>query len=204
MKLKYFLLCFFVSIVSCKFTDRKGNAKNENTIISKIHYKINSSETDTIWVSQNDTTAFRQIEEMITRPCSNPELVKRYELLKPRNEAYYFIYNNKAQLISEGKYTNEYIYEGQTYKVGNFYNSKDYFYESNGNLDAIHYMVDGRSNKTESFDSKKRLTEVIYFNEKSSNKTKVEIYDDGELEKTHIYTSFDNYYTVKAKNKKFD
>lgn len=137
---------------------------------------------------------------MISRPCSNPELNVRYELLKPRNEAYYFIYNDNKQLIEEGKYTNEYTYEGQTYNTGDFYNLKRYFYRNNGNLKSIHYMEDGRNNKIELFDNKKRVTEITYFDKKSSDKTKIEIYNDGVLEETHIYTSFDKYYTEEGKN----
>ena len=197
MKTTYFSLIIIFSISSCNFTTEKSYAEKGNTIISKIKYKKNTTGLDTVWVSQNDTTVFRKEEVMITRPCSNPELSIRYELLKPRNEAYYFIYNGSRQLIKEGKYTSEYTYEGLTYKKGDFYNLKSYFYESNGNLKSIHYVEDGRNNKIEFFDSEKRLKEVTYFDKKSSNKTKVEIYDDGELEETHIYTSFDNYYTEK-------
>jgi hypothetical protein len=200
MKATYFNLIIIFSITSCNFTKEKKHTEKGNTIISKVKYKKNTTGLDTLWVSQNDTSVFRKEEVMISRPCSNPELNVRYELLKPKNEAYYFIYNNKKQLIEEGKYTIEYTYEGQTYKRGDFYNLKSYFYESNGNLELIHYMEDGRNNKTEFFDSKKRLTEVTYFDKKSSDKTKVEIYNNGELEETHIYTSFDNYYTEKAKN----
>ncbi|WP_262692944.1 hypothetical protein [Epilithonimonas vandammei] len=31
---------------------------------------------------------------------------------------------------------------------------------------------------------------------KSETTTKVEIYENGEVKKTRVYTSFDNYYTV--------
>ncbi|WP_190304169.1 hypothetical protein [Paenimyroides baculatum] len=52
--------------------------------------------------------------------------------------------------------------------------------------------------KTEIFDSEKSLKEVIYLDKKSSDKTKIEIYDKGQLDETRIYASFNNYYTVKA------
>jgi hypothetical protein len=199
MKTTYFNLIFIFSITSCNFATEKNYIDKGNTIISKIKCKKDTTGLDTLWVSQNDTSVFRQEEVIISRPCSNPEFDVRYELLKPINDAYYFIYNNKKQLIEEGKYTNEYTYEGQTYKRGDFYNLKRYSYKSNGNLELIHYTEDGRNNKIEFFDSKKRLTEVTYFDKKSSNKTKVEIYNKGELEETHIYTSFDNYYTEETK-----
>ncbi|WP_163410813.1 hypothetical protein [Flavobacterium ajazii] len=194
------ILLLFFSAISCNFTTEKHSSEKENSIISKIKYKKNTSGTDTLWVSQNDISVFRQEEVMISRPCSNPELQMRYELINPRNEAYYFIYNNKKQLVTEGKYTNEYTYEGQTYKRGDFYNVKSYYYKSNGNLKSIHYMKDGRNHKTELFDNKKRLTEIMFYDQKTGDRTKVEIYDKGQLEETHIYTSFDDYYTVKADN----
>ena len=198
MKTTYFNLLFILTLISCGFNTEKKYNEKENTIISRIKYKKNTAEIDTLWVSQNDTTVFRQEEVMLTRPCSNPEFSMRYELLKPINEAYYFIYDNEKKLVLEGKYTNEYIYEGQINKSGDFYNSKSYFYKSNGKLKAIHYMEDGRNKKVELFDSKKRLTQITYFDKRSSDKTKVEIYDHGELEETRMYTSFDNYYVEKA------
>lgn len=198
MKIIPFVLLLFFSAISCNFTTEKHSSEKENSIISKIKYKKNVSGTDTIWVSQNDTTVFKRVEEMITRPCSNPELQTFYELINPINNAYYFIYNNKKQLVTEGKYTNEYIYEDQTYKRGDFYNSKSYSYKNNGNLISIHYMEDGRNGKTELFDRKKRLTEIIFYDRKTGDRAKVEIYDKGKLEETHIYTRFDDYYTVKA------
>ncbi|MEL1255379.1 hypothetical protein AAEO57_16430 [Flavobacterium sp. DGU38] len=198
MKIIPFILLLFFSAISCNFTTKKHSSEKENSIISKIKHKTNTSETDTLWVSQNDTAVFKRKEEMITRPCSYPELQTFYELINPINEAYYFIYNNKQQLVTEGKYTNEYIYEGQTYKRGDFYNVKSYSYKSNGNLKSIHYMEDGRNHKTELFDRKKRLTEIIFYDRKTGDRTKVEIYDKGVLEETHIYTRFDDYYTVKA------
>ena len=186
--------------MSCGFTTEKEYSKKENTIISKIKYIKNTAEIDTLWVSQNDSTVFRQEEVMIHRPCSNPEFSIRYELINPKVNSYYFIYNEQQQLVLEGKYTKEYTYEGATEKLGNFYNSKSYSYKSNGKLKAIHYMEDGRNSKLELYDRKKRLKEITYYDKKSSDKTKIEIYDNGQLEETRIYTSFDNYYTVKADN----
>jgi len=50
----------------------------------------------------------------------------------------------------------------------------------------------------ELYDNKRRIREITYFDNKSSDKEKVEIYNKGELEETRIYKSFDTYNTVKA------
>lgn len=184
--MKIVCLCFIFNLIGCGLYSEKNN-ENGNTKIYKIKHKKNTTEIDTLWVSKNDTTVFKQEEVIIHRPCSNPELSMTYELLKPINEAYYFIYDNKKQLILEGKFTNEYIYEGIKYKNGDFYNSKSYSYDSDGALKSIHYMEDGRNKKTELFDRKKRITQITYFDKKSSDKIKVEVYDNGELKETHIH-----------------
>ena len=201
MKLTVLYSFILFSVVSCKTTAYKNSTEKGSAFISKTKYKKNEIEIDTLWVSQNDTTVFKSEVAMIHRPCSKPTFEVRYELIKPINEAYYFIYNKNNQLQIEGKYTIEYTYEGQTQKIGNFYNSKRYFYKSNGNLKSIHYMNDGRSSKTELVDRKKRVTEITYFDKKSANKTKVEKYAKGQLKTIRIYTSFNNYYTVKADRK---
>jgi hypothetical protein len=190
------LYSIFSIINGCDLKDED----HKEIIVSKKHFKRNASETDTLWVSQNDTTVFKQVEDIIHRPCSNPEFTIRYELINPKNGTYYYIHDNEGKLIMEGKYTKEYLYEGILYKQGNFYNSKNYYYKNSGRLQTIHYQEDGRNLKTEVFDNEKRLEEVIYFDKKSSDKTKTEIYDKGQLDETHIYTSFNNYYTVKANN----
>ncbi|AYN02539.1 hypothetical protein [Chryseobacterium sp. 3008163] len=191
-------LLFIWSLFSYNITSEKENGNKENIIISKFKHKKNASESDILWISQNDSTVFKKEEMMIHRPCSNPEFTIHYELLKPIDQAYYYIYNDKQQLISEEKYSKEYTYDGQTSKVGNFYNEKSYYYKRNGNLKTIHYMKDGRNDKVELYDNKKRLTEITYFDKKSSDKEKVEIYDKGKIEETRIYKSFDTYNTVKA------
>ena len=185
-------------LCSCNYNSDKGNDTSKNTIISKVKFKRSSAESDTLWVSQNDSTFFRKEDVLVQRPCSNPEFQIHYEMLKPINDAYYYIYNDKQQLISEGKYTQKYTYEGATKMSGNFYDEKSYYYRNNGKLKMIHYMKDGRNDKTESYDRKKRLTEITYFDKKSSNKEKVEIYDKGKLQETRIYKSFDTYVTEKA------
>ena len=193
MKSGHKLLLFILSVfcISCTFGN---NESKQNNMTAKVKYKSSPSESDTLWVSQHDTTVFRREEVMISRPCSNPELEERFELIKPINEAYYYIYDNNKQLIMEGKYT----YEGIQSKEGNFYNSKSYYYKTNGDLKSIHYREDGRDIKTESFDGNKRLKEIMYRDKKSGNIQKVEIYSNGKLKETRVYKSFDTYNTIIA------
>lgn len=172
-----------------------------NKIIYRIHNKTSLQDADTLWVSQNDTTVFKSEEGMQRNPGQKAKWVTHYELKNPRNGAYYFIYNDAQQLIQEGIYTAQYTTsEGKTIEDGNFYNSKSYYYKDNGKLSAIHYQVDGRNFKTELYNRKKVLTEVIYFNKKSGDKEKVEIYENGKLKETRIYTAFDVYHTLEADN----
>lgn len=170
----------------------------QTVVISKVHYKPNSKIIDTLWVSQNDSTVFNQKEEMSGNLGQRPKLVTNYELKAPKNGVYYFIHNPIGQLIMEGQYDSEFTYDEQLYKHGNFYNSKTYSYNKNGNLETIHYMADGRNLKTEHYDSQKRLIKIRYIDKKSESTTKVELYKNGVLAETRVYTSFDKYHTVKG------
>ncbi|WP_312825729.1 hypothetical protein [Epilithonimonas sp.] len=192
--MKTLLLPFFLILIlmSC---DTKGT-EQKNIIISKVHYQPNSKIIDTLWVSQNDSKVFLQKEVMSGNPGQRPEPITIYELKAPIDGAYYYIYDNEEKLFMEGRYDSEYTYEGQVYKQGNFYNSKSYRYRDNGKLNSVHYMEDGRNVKTESYNRKEQLDEVRYIDKKSVTTTKVEIYENGEVKKTRVYTSFDNYYTV--------
>lgn len=192
--MKIQLLPFFLLFIlmSC---DTKGT-EQKNIIISKVHYKPNSKVIDTLWVSQNDSKVFLQKEVMSGNPGQRPEPVTIYELKAPVDSAYYYIYDNEGKLFMEGRYDSEYTYEGITTDQGNFYNSKSYRYRDNGKLRSVHYMEDGRNLKTESYNRKEQLDEVRYIDKKSETTTKVEIYENGEVKKTRVYTSFDNYYTV--------
>jgi len=192
--MKTYLPLFFLILIlmGC---DTKGT-EQQNIIISKVHYKPNSKVIDTLWVSQNDSAVFSQKEVMSGNPGQRPKPVTIYELKVPKDGVYYFIYNNLGKLVLEGRYDSEYTYEGQLYKQGNFYNSKTYKYRDNGKLTSVHYMEDGRNLKTEVYDRKERLKEIRYIDKKSETTTKVEIYENGEVKKTRVYTSFDNYYTV--------
>lgn len=200
MKTKYLLLFLVFSVISSTFIKGNKGIEKEYTVISKKDYRRNPREIDTLRVSQNDVSVFKREEEMINRPCTNPELIVRYELIHPKDRAYYLIYNNKKQLVMEGKYSSEYTYEGITYKRGDFYNSKRYSYTKSGSLDVIHYMEDGRNLKTEYYDSKQRLTKITYLDKKSEGITKIEIYKNGQLKETRVYTSFSKYNTVRAKD----
>jgi len=192
--MKTLLLPFFfiLILISC---DTKGT-EQKNIIISKVHYQPNSKIIDTLWVSQNDSKVFLQKEVMSGNPGQRPEPITIYKLKAPIDGAYYYIYDNEGKLFMEGRYDSEYTYEDQVYKQGNFYNSKSYRYRDNGKLNSVHYMEDGRNVKTESYNRKEQLDEVRYIDKKSETTTKVEIYENGEVKKTRVYTSFDNYYTV--------
>lgn len=197
MRTKSLLLFLVFSIICSSFMKGNDGDKKENVSISKIN---NLPERDTLRVFQNDPSVFKKTEDIITRPCSNPEPTTiRYELINPKDNAYYLIYNDKKQLVLEGVYTPQYTYEGILYNKGDFYNSKTYSYTKNGNLDTVHYMEDGRNLKTEYFDTKIQLTKIRYLNKKSGELSRIELYKNGQLKETRTYVSFNKYTTVKAK-----
>lgn len=197
MRTKSLLLFLVFSIICSSFMKGNDGDKKENVSISKINYL---TERDTLRVFQNDPSVFKKTEDIITRPCSNPEPTTiRYELINPQDNAYYLIYNDKKQLVLEGVYTAQYTYEGILYNKGDFYNSKTYSYTKNGNLDTVHYMEDGRNLKTEYFDTKIQLTKIRYLNKKSGELSRIELYKNGQLKETRTYVSFNKYTTVKAK-----
>ncbi|WP_347217795.1 hypothetical protein [Chryseobacterium sp.] len=191
MKIKLFLL-FFAIIMGGHVIKAKKISLNTGIV------KAYSYNTDTLKVDQNDPAVFKKEELVMKYPESRPKLTTHYELLNPKDGAYYCIYNDKKQLVKEGKYSAQYTYEGITYDQGGFYNSKTYLYKKNGNLETIHYQEDGRNLKTEFFNSEKQLTKIKYFNKKSSDTDKIEIYKRGKLKEARIYKSFNTYYTVKA------
>lgn len=189
------LLCWlFTAPHDSVISKESGNGGN----ISTMTYGTMCCETDTLRVSQHDTTIFRSVENIVARPCSKPELVESYELIAPKDGVYYLIYNDKQQLVLEGKFSASFIYEGVTYKEGNFYNSKRYTYRKNGDLKAIYIQEDGRNKTAEFYDSKKQLTSIRYFNKESGDTEKIELYKKGELKETRIYSSFSTYRTIKA------
>lgn len=187
-----------IAITGCNGCKKNVQNPNEHKVIYKIHKKTGSQDKDTLWVSQNDSLVFKSEEEMQGNPGQKAKWVTRYELRHPKNDAYYFIYNDMKQLIQEGIYTAQYTTSEGEIIEGNFYNSKSYYYKNNGKLRSIHYQVDGRNFKTELFNRKRELTEIIYFNKKSGDREKVEIYKNGKLKETRIYTAFDVYHTVEA------
>ncbi|BAP32952.1 uncharacterized protein CHSO_3915 [Chryseobacterium sp. StRB126] len=195
MKIRSVLL-FFAIIIGCSCI--KAKDYSVNTLISKAYFKGGSQDTDTLRVYQNDPAVFRKEELIVKHPETKPKLTIHYELLNPKDGAYYFIYNDKKQLVKEGKYTAQYKYEGITYDQGGFYNSKTYLYKKNGNLETIHYQEDGRNLKTEFFNSDQQLTKIKYFHKKTSDTNTIEIYKKGKLKETHIYKGFNTYYTIKA------
>lgn len=189
MKTQTFFLFFAVIIgFNC--------AKANTVFLNRVIFNGSYNGTDTVRVFQNDTAIFRKEELILKHPESKPKITIHYELLNPKDGTYYFIYNDKKQLVKEGKYSAQYRYEGIMYE-GGFYNSKTYFYKKNGTLETIHYQEDGRNLKTEFFNSDQQLTQIKYFNKKSSDTDKIEIYKKGKLKETRIYKGFKNYYTVK-------
>lgn len=200
MKATVLFIITTLSLLSCNLFTAKETAVTE-PFVAKAKFSKNDTIADTLWVSHNDTTVFKKVEYLAGQHHQKREIKIRYELKNPVDKAYYFIYNVNNQLIGEGIYNKTIVYEGKTYNEGNFYNFKSYYYKNNGNLKSIHYMVDGRNSKVELYDRKKRLTEIIYFDKKSSDKTKVEIYSKGKLKETRVYKSFDTYTTYKPNEK---
>jgi len=206
------IVCCFLNFISYQYKSQHQLSTSEskkvnyseaslgvlNPLAVSTNFTNTKKRTDTLWVFQNDTTVFRKRELMQTHPCSKPELITSYDLIAPIDKAYYFIYNEQQQLITEGQYTYQYIYSGSTEKIGNFYDSKDYYYTRNKRLDAIHYTAAGRNHKTEYFDKKEKLKRIRYFDKNSSDIAKIEVYKKGVLKETRIYTSFSKYYTIKA------
>jgi|GEM_PF-644970 len=174
-------------------------ADQKDITISKVHYKPNSKIIDTLWVSQNDTAVFIKKEIMTRNPERRPEPQTVYELKSPKDGIFYYIHDPKGLLVMAGRYDAQYIYDGIMTDNGNFYNVRYYSYRDDGRIKSIHYMEDGRNLKTETYNRKGQLDEVLYLDKKSGNTSKVEIYDNGEVKKTRVYTSFYNYYTVPGK-----
>lgn len=166
-----------------------------------------AQKTDTLHVFQNDEKVFEK-KVFLTRlhyspiPFANANQSKfqiNYVLINPQIGAYYFIYNDKKQLVTEGLYAlRASENQGKINENGAFYDSKTYRYKKNGSLISIHYQLAGRNFKTAYYDRKKRLKKITYYNLKSSDTEKIEIYQKGKLKETRIYTSFKNYYKVKA------
>lgn len=197
--MKNFLLFLFLLLKCSGFCSTlKNNHLQDNAhVFQKTNYQ---TDTDTLRVFQNDSTVFNKVITFLTRPCSKPQLATFYELIEPKEGVYYFIYNEKKQLLKEGKYTANYTYEGIIYTKAAFYDSKSYNYKKNGKLNFIHYQEEGRNLKTEYFDSKKRIKRIRYLDKKSGDVSKIEIYKRGQLKATRVYKSFSTYDTVKANN----
>lgn len=195
MKIQSILL---FSAIIIGFNGMNAKDHSENTAASKTYFRKNIHDTDTLRVFQNDPAVFKKEELIVKHPETKPKLTIGYELLNPKDGTYYLIYNDKKQLVKEGKYSAQYKYEGIVYNQGGFYNSKSYLYRENGTLETIHYQEDGRNLKTEFFDRNKQLTKIKYLNKKSSDTDKIEIYKKGKLKETHIYKGFNTYYTIKA------
>ncbi len=191
--MKYFLLTILsVLAMSC---DPK-NPDHKEIIIYKVHYRPNSRIIDTLRVSQNDSKIFTKKEVLTRHPEKTPEPQTVYQLKEPLDGVFYYIHDSEGRLVMAGRYDAHYIYGSVRNDEGNFYNVRYYSYRKNGKLKTIHYMEDGRNLKTQTYDRKGQLDEVLYRDKKSGNTTKLEIYENGEVKKTRVYKSFDQYYTV--------
>lgn len=188
-----FVGSLFLSAISCD-----GNPSKKTVIISKIKLKTNEKECDTLWVSQNDTKVFRKDTVLAGGAGQKPKERIDYTMIAPKIDAYYYIYNEYGQLDMEGKYEKKYNDSNYSYTTPNFYNSKSYSYRDNGHVKSMHEQRDGRGYKTEIYNRKEKLDEIIYFDKKSNNKRKVEIFNDGKLKETRVYKSFDNYDVIIA------
>jgi len=159
-------------------------------ILFCLFYKGFSQKTDTLHVYQADTSVFEKMDFISHRPCSRPEIVTRYKLIEPKDNVYYYIYNDKNLLVKAGKYTENYIID-EVEQTAGFYNLKKFYYKKNKKLSGINYQEDGRNIKTEFYDGKNKLKRIRYFDKKSEKIVKLELYKNNELKETRI---FKNYY----------
>jgi len=79
---------------------------------------------------QADTSVFEKMDFISHRPCSRPEIVTRYKLIEPKDNVYYYIYNDKNLLVKAGKYTENYIID-EVEQTAGFYNLKNFYYKKN-------------------------------------------------------------------------
>lgn len=199
MNYRYFLVGIgMLVLTSCGVATDKEKTAIDNPITFKKDYKANVQTKDTLWVIETDTLYFDRNEGFINRPCSNPEYYISYDLHHPIDQMYYYIYDAKLNLQQEGLYSNSIVYNGTESERGAFFDCIYYSYNKRGTLTAMSYMKNGRNFKTELLDGKELLKEITYYEESSGNRKKVERYKKGKLKETRYYTSFSNYYTIKA------
>lgn len=110
---------------------------------------LHASEVDTLRVYQNDESQFQKELNWIHRPCQKPRFEERHVLINPKDSTYYFIYDEKNNLVEEGLYTAAYMIDGQVYS--GFLNAKYYTYRSFRRLSHVRYVKDGRNVKTEAY-----------------------------------------------------
>ncbi len=195
----------FVAFESSDSSQEKGFEEKDLYFYDETTAKPDvavSEAIDTLRVYQNDTTMFTKIDYITHRPCSNPEMGTSYRLKKPENNVYYYIYNEKQQLVNEGQYTSHYTYKGVEYE-GGFYNIKYFTYRKNGSLHTVHYQEDGRNSKIEFYSRRSKLKKIRYLDKETETPTKTEFYKKNKLKKTRVYTNYyaNKYYTIKEKNR---
>ncbi|MFD2909421.1 hypothetical protein ACFSX9_11845 [Flavobacterium ardleyense] len=197
IKLKHMRTAILISLLFISTVCLGNTIANSSVKLLKFNQH---QETDTLTVFQNDETVFTKKSDFVTRPCSRPQLVTYYDLIEPKDGTYYFIYNDKKQLIQEGKYTVRVSTIDEWNKKGAFYDRTVYYYKKNGKLKMTNVQKDGRMFKTEYFNSKKRIKEIKYYDKKSSDTDRIEMYKNGKLKETRVYKSFSTYTTIKAKD----
>ncbi len=118
---------------------------NNDYILLKEKYKKSK---DTLVISQTDTTMFEKRD--FYQNCSfnifksNKPDATVYILKNPINGVYYYVFNDKNQLVAEGKYTKG---NGRM-NFGEGYFERTYQYKKNGKLNSIDYYKKGKLIKT--------------------------------------------------------
>ncbi len=148
-----------------------------------------SQKTDTLRVYQNDSSVFNQMDLIQHRPCSKPVVETQYRLIEPKDNTYYYIYNDKKLLVKEGEYTKYYVVDGVKYAAG-FYNVKYLFYKKNKELSVINYQEDGRNTKSEFYTGKNEIKSIRYYDKNSGEVVKLELYKNNKLKETRMVTNF--------------
>lgn len=158
-----------------------------------------SQKVDTLRIKETDSLLFNK-EIRPPNFCGLPLFSKKpkaeafYTLKNPKANTYYYIYNAKNQLIKEGKYTENCVFNGQTTK--DFCNNKTYYYAKNGQLIGINYIQNGRIFKFETY-HKQQLTHVTFYDKNTGEITKIEEYENGKLQETLVYNK-NGYNSIKS------
>jgi antitoxin component YwqK of YwqJK toxin-antitoxin module len=136
--------------------------KNLFLVISLIFVSQSylTQQVDTLIVYQNDTTQFRAFYAA-NHYHKKGELTVHYRLKNPQDSTYYFIYNDKGQLMEQGLYTANYFIDGESYR--GFLNSTYYHYH-NRRWMIVYYKEEGRTVHKEYYKKGKlKPTKIFWF-----------------------------------------